>query len=155
MHRCSSRWKGGLAGPPERDHEGRYPCDKCERTFETFRALGVHGRDCDGGAWRCAWCACKAHETSGKSPGPDGPRTLCSACASRYRAGHAGPPKVNESGRFACDKCDKTFDSMASLGGHKRFCDGGAWRCAWCDCSANESSGKGPGPEGGKMLCST
>ena len=122
MHRCSSRWKGGLAGPPERDHEGRYPCDKCERTFETFRALGVHGRDCDGGAWRCAWCACDAQHAQGRNPGPDGPRTLCSVCASRYRSGATGPPATTADGSFFCERCDRLFESLAALSTHKRHC---------------------------------
>ena len=66
---CSARWRSGHTGPPPTDTDGRYPCERCERTFETFRALGVHSRDCDGGAWRCNWCECQAHETSGKNPG--------------------------------------------------------------------------------------
>ena len=151
---CSARWRGGHTGPPETDADGRYPCEKCERTFEEFRALSVHARNCDGGAWRCNWCACKAEETSGKSPGPDGPRTLCGACASRYRAGHTGPPPKNEEGKYLCEKCERAFDNISSLGGHSRFCDGGNWRCGWCKLKRDECSGKGPGPEGAQTLCS-
>ena len=122
---CSARWKSDPArAPPQTDEHGRYPCDRCERTFESFRALGIHGRDCDGGSWRCSWCQCKAEDTSGKSPGPDGPRTLCSTCGSRHRAGHSGPRARDELGRFACEKCGRSFDSVASLGGHTRHCDG-------------------------------
>ena len=150
---CSSRWRAGHTGPPEKDIHGRYPCDKCERTFETFSALGVHARNCDGGKWRCNWCNCTSDQTSGKSPGPDGPRTLCGACASRYRAGATGPPQRNEDGKYPCEKCGRLFDNTASLGGHGRFCDGGNWRCAWCDCKRDECSGKGPGPGGPKTLC--
>ena len=88
---CSSRFRHGHSSLPPTDASGRYHCERCERTFESFRALGVHTRDCDGGSWRCSWCACKADETNGKGPGPDGPRTLCSACAQRYRSGAARP----------------------------------------------------------------
>ena len=151
---CSARWRAGHKGPPQTDASGRYPCEHCQRTFESFRALGGHMRDCDGGYWRCNWCQCKAHETSGKSPGPDGPRTLCGACASRYRAGHTGPPARDESGRYICEKCSRAFDNISSLGGHQRFCDGGAWRCGWCKVGRDECSGKGPGPDGGGTLCS-
>ena len=152
---CSSRWKSGHTGPPERNEDGRYPCDKCERTFETFAALGVHSRNCDGGNWRCNWCKCSAQETSGKSPGPDGPRTLCGACASRYRAGATGPPVKDADGKYPCERCGRQFDTIPSLGGHNRFCDGGNWRCGWCDCKRDECSGKGPGPKGPQTLCST
>ena len=151
---CSQRWKSGHSGPPEKDAAGRYPCPRCERTFESYRALGVHSRDCDGGAWRCSWCSCRAEETQGKSPGPDGPRTLCGACASRYRAGHTGPPPRNEEGKYKCKTCGRAFENVSSLGGHVRFCDGGAWRCGWCQCKREETSGKGPGPAGGGTLCS-
>jgi hypothetical protein len=77
-----------------------------------------------------------------------GSRTLCSACGSRFKNGHTGPPVQDQDGKFICQMCEKRFDSMISLGGHRRFCDGGAWRCAWCKCSNDESGGKSPGPEG-------
>ena len=151
---CSARWRSGHAEPTPADANGRYPCDKCERTFETFRALGIHSRNCDGGNWRCNWCACTAVETSGKSPGPDGPRTLCSNCASRYRNGAKGPPVKNADGKYECEKCLRAFDNFSSIGGHLRFCDGGNWRCKWCACKRDECTGKGPGPDGGSSLCS-
>lgn len=151
---CSARWRSGHTGPPPTDADGRYPCEGCGRTFEEYRALSVHHRNCDGGTWRCNWCNCKAEETSGKSPGPDGPRTLCGACASRYRAGHTGPPPKNAEGKYLCEKCDRAFDNISSLGGHSRFCDGGNWRCGWCKSKRDECSGKGPGPEGVQTLCS-
>ena len=36
--------------------------------------------------------------------------------------------------------------------GHGR-CDGGKWRCDWCQCKADETTGKGPGPAGASTLC--
>ena len=137
-----------------RQADGKYPCERCDSKFESFRALGahatppthasqspphprhthprhapthatpptlshlpagchlelthpacspppckhpgIHSRNCDGGLWRCTWCNCKADETSGKAPGPDGPRTLCGNCGGRYRSGavraHRLPP---------------------------------------------------------------
>ena len=53
-------------GPPEKDADGRYPCDKCDSTFESFRALGIHSRTCDGGNWSCQWC-----ETKDKAAGKE------------------------------------------------------------------------------------
>ena len=151
---CSSRFRAGHVALPPTDASGRYPCERCERTFESFRALGMHSRDCDGGQWRCEWCECKADETSGKAPGPHGGGTLCSACGARHRAGHSGPPPKNDQGLYVCDKCGKGFELIMGLGSHRRFCDGGQWRCQWCECKADEASGKGPGPSGGGTLCS-
>ena len=42
---------------------------------------------------------------------------------------------------------------IRGLGSHRRFCDGGVWRCRWCMCKAEECSGKGPGPDGASTLC--
>jgi len=90
----------------------------------------------------------------GKNPGPDGPSTLCGGCGGRYRSGATGPLKQNtESGKFMCEACGREFDTAASVGGHMRFCDGGHWRCAWCECKADECSGKNPGPDGAATLC--
>jgi hypothetical protein len=52
-----------------------------------------------------------------------GPKTLCSACGSRYRNGHTAPPQKDENGHYICDDCGKTFDTISGLGGHKRFCE--------------------------------
>lgn len=98
----------------------RYVCE-CLRTFETIAAMGVHRRHCDGGKWLCSWCGCSHSETSGKGAGPDGPRTLCAACASRYRAGHREPPQRDSSGKFLCG-CGRAFESMSGLGSHRRHC---------------------------------
>jgi hypothetical protein len=98
----------------------RYVCE-CSRTFDTIAAMGVHRRHCDGGKWLCSWCGCSHNETSGRGAGPDGPRTLCAACASRYRAGHREPPQRDASGKFLCG-CGRTFESMSGLGSHRRHC---------------------------------
>ena len=45
--------------------------------------------------------------------------------------------------RFPCDVCGRDdFETQASLSGHRRFCDGGKWRCAWCKCKSSECSGE-------------
>ena len=151
---CSSRFRNGHTGPTLPNEEGKYVCDLCARQFETIGALGGHRRFCDSGNWRCKWCECKADECSGKGPGPEGPKTLCSACSSRFRNGHTGPTLPNEEGKYVCDLCARQFETIGALGGHRRFCDSGNWRCKWCECKADECSGKGPGPEGPKTLCS-
>jgi hypothetical protein len=53
-----------------------YTCDGCLRNdFETHGSLSGHRRFCDGGKWRCAWCACKSTEASGEvAPTPLGAR---------------------------------------------------------------------------------
>ena len=128
-------------------------CDKCGKTFDNIPGLGVHRRFCDGGQWRCQWCECKADETSGKGPGPDGSGTLCSLCSSRFRAGHVALPPTDANGRYPCERCERTFESFRALGIHSRDCDGGQWRCEWCECKAHETSGKSPGPNGSGTLC--
>jgi len=145
---CGSRFRNGHAGPPLQDKDGRFVCDGCNKSFETIRGLGSHRRGCWGGQWKCQWCHVLEQASGGKCPGPAGPKTLCSACGSRFRNGHTSFPTKDADGRLNCPMCDKRFDSMISLGGHRRFCDGGAWRCAWCDCTHDESGGKSPGPGG-------
>ena len=152
---CSSRYRGGATGPPTKDVDGNYLCDICDRTFTDIRGLGSHRRFCDGGAWRCAWCMCSAEQTSGKGPGPDGASTLCANCAGRFRSGHTTAVLPNADGKYECELCDRIFETIAALGVHRRSCDGGAWRCAWCEVSADQAQGKSPGPDGAGTLCST
>eukprot|EP00301_Raphidiophrys_heterophryoidea_P023772 c7524_g1_i1.p1 GENE.c7524_g1_i1~~c7524_g1_i1.p1 ORF type:complete len:1227 (-),score=282.36 c7524_g1_i1:81-3761(-) len=151
---CSSRFRSGHTGPPSKDENGRFICPRCNNSFETIRGLGSHRRGCTGGLWKCDWCSIDEASCGGRCPGPSGPRTLCSACGSRFRAGHTGPPTRTEDGHFLCEDCGRKFESIIALGGHRRFCDGGKWRCEWCDCGADEASGKSPGPNGPKTLCS-
>ena len=152
---CGSRYRAGHTSMPERDEQGRYLCPNCQRAFGTIGALGGHRRFCDKGDWACAWCTSTYRQCAGKvGPGPTGPQTLCSACSARFRSGHTGPPEQNEEGKFVCPECQRGFESIGALGGHRRFCDAGVWRCEWCEVRAEECSGKGPGPEGPKTLCS-
>lgn len=150
---CGSRYRAGHSGPVLPNERGKYECEACGRELDSIGALGGHRRFCDGGAWRCDWCKCTAAQCSGKNPGPRGPATLCGACGSRYRAGHTGPPRTTLDGKFVCETCGKLLDSIGALGGHRRFCDGGQWRCAWCKCTAAQCSGKNPGPDGPATLC--
>jgi hypothetical protein len=150
---CSCRFRGGQTGPPQRNDDGKYVCEKCGRLFDTIPGLGSHSRRCDGGAWRCGWCACSIDETSGKGPGPEGNSSLCSTCSSRFRAGHPGPPPTDANGRYPCENCERTFETFRALGVHGRDCDGGNWRCEWCDVKSTECSGKSPGPNGPRTLC--
>jgi len=64
-------------------------CERCERTFETFAARGIHMRRCDGGAWRCGWCESKYEAKSGKGPGPEGPGTRLLGLLGDLRGGEA------------------------------------------------------------------
>ena len=150
---CSSRHRSGHTGPPKRDAEGNFLCEACGAKFETIRGLGSHRRGCTGGTWRCHWCKAEETETTGKAPGPDGAKTLCSTCGSRFRAGHTKAIEKNHEGKYECDRCSKGFDSVVALGGHKRFCDGGTWNCNWCNANSLEASSKSPGPDGAKTLC--
>ena len=133
---------------------GGFPCPNCERVFDSKTSLSGHARYCTGGNWECEWCACKETETPSKSTGPNGPKTLCNACGSRFRAGHMSMPQKNEAGKYLCPDCGRPFATIGALGGHRRFCDSGNWRCKWCECKGDQCSGKGPGPEGPKTLCS-
>jgi hypothetical protein len=142
---CNQRWRHGADGMPEQNDKGEFLCATCGRGFPTMNALGPHRRFCDGGAWRCAWCECNAEETTGKGPGPDGGKMLCSTCSARWRSGHTGPPPTDTDGRYPCERCERSFETFRALGVHSRDCDGGAWRCKWCECQAHETSGKNPG----------
>ena len=150
---CSARFRGGATGPPTKNEDGKFVCETCDRTFETISGLGSHRARCDGGVWRCEWCSCKYEASNGKGPGPNGAKTLCSACSGRFRGGATGPPTKNEDGKFVCETCDRTFETISALGSHRHRCDGGKWRCDWCQCKADETTGKGPGPAGASTLC--
>ena len=52
-----------------------------------------------------------------------------------------------------CGSCERTFETISALSSHKRRCDGGRWRCGWCECKAEACTGKGPGPHGASTLC--
>ena len=152
---CGSRYRSGATAPPKKNNEGKYACEKCGRLFENIASLSGHKRFCDGGTWRCQWCTCKRDETSGKGPGPEGAQTLCSQCSARWRSGKSGPPETDANGRYTCLRCERTFESYRALGVHGRDCDGGIWRCSWCDCRAEDTTGKTPGPDGPGTLCGT
>ncbi|KAJ8603590.1 hypothetical protein CTAYLR_004836 [Chrysophaeum taylorii] len=152
---CGSRYRAGHTGPPRTTRDGKFVCETCGKLLDSIGALGGHRRFCDGGQWRCAWCRCSAAQCSGKNPGPDGPATLCGACGSRYRAGHSGPPRQDKAGKYVCEACGKALESIVALGGHRRFCDGGQWRCEWCGCKADATSSKMSGPSGPATLCGT
>ena len=132
--------------------DGQLMCTKCEKNYSSEAGLRGHlTKGCDHGKWRCQWCG--SGKSAGKSPGPDGPKTLCSSCSSRFRSGHEGPPQRNSDGLYVCDSCSATFETNRGLGSHRRGCTGGNWKCAWCACSETETHGKSPGPGGRKTLC--
>ena len=116
---CAQRYRHGAEGMPQQNEKGEWVCSLCHRAFPSMSAIGSHRRFCDGGAWRCQWCQCRHTPSTGKGPGPDGPMTLCAACSGRFRAGHTGPPQRNEEGRYMCDRCDRTFDTIPGLGSHR------------------------------------
>jgi len=120
---CSARFKKhGTSSAPTTNAEGKFVCGSCTRQFDTVGALGGHKRFCDKGSWKCGWCECRVDQCAGKGPGPEGPKTLCSACSARFRAGHTAAPLRDEQGNFLCDSCQRAFVSMGALGGHRRFC---------------------------------
>jgi hypothetical protein len=151
---CSARYRSGHNSLPSTNDKGEYACDFCGRGFPSINSLGGHRRFCDGGTWRCAWCQCSGQECGNKSTGPDGSGTLCTSCSQRWKSGHSGPPPKDETGRFVCDNCGRAFENISGLGSHRSRCDGGVWRCEWCNADFASSSGKGPGPNGSKTLCS-
>lgn len=130
---CSQRYKAGYKTAPVCNAAQMYACEACQHVFENIRGLTAHQRTCSGGTWQCRWCTSKESETKGKGPGPDGPSTLCSVCASRYRSGYKQPPKRDAQGNFVCERCQSKFASVRGLGSHVRGCSGGNWRCEWCD----------------------
>jgi hypothetical protein len=100
------------------DPQGLWPCSSCSALYASRTDLYGHLRFCPAlDAWRCDWCGCGAHHTPHKSSGPAGPKTLCSACSARFRAGHSGPPQQNDAGQYVCEQCDRPFATVAALGG--------------------------------------
>lgn len=106
--------------------DGAWRCKMCEAAYDTRIGLFAHTRFCAGraAAWRCEWCNCSELETNHKATGPNGIKTLCSACGQRYRHGAEGMPRQNEKGEWICSMCERGFPTMGALGGHRRFCDG-------------------------------
>jgi len=152
---CSARYRAGHDAPPPRNEDDEWVCERCERTFVSFQALGCHGRHCVGislSEWQCAWCDCGIEEAQGRSTGPDGPNSLCTACSHRYKAGHSSPLPRDADGNWVCDQCDRKFDTTTGLNIHRLHCDGGVWRCGWCE--KKNDGAKGPGPDGPGTLCS-
>lgn len=139
---CSARYRSGHNSLPSTNDKGEYACDFCGRGFPSINSLGGHRRFCDGGTWRCAWCQCSGQECGNKSTGPDGSGTLCTSCSQRWKSGHSGPPPKDETGRFVCDNCGRAFENISGLGSHRSRCDGGVWRCEWCNADYAASSGK-------------
>ncbi|KAH8098695.1 hypothetical protein JL720_1655 [Aureococcus anophagefferens] len=132
---CGGRYRSGADGPALKD-----------------AATGNgHRRFCDAGSWRCDWCECTALEAGGKNPGPRGAATLCGPCGGRYRGGATGPPTKTADGKYLCDHCGRSHDTLGSLASHARRCDGGHWRCDWC--KITDVKGKNPGPRGPATLC--
>ena len=85
--------------------DGLWHCDLCEAYYETRTGLFGHARFCEGrNAWKCEWCKCGANETHHKCQGPNGAKTLCSACGQRYRSGHNGMPEQNDKGEWVCER---------------------------------------------------
>ena len=152
---CGSRFRGGAKGPVQQNEAGKFICDKgCGRLFDSMAGISSHRRNCSGGKWKCGWCGCKEADTSGRSPGPRGPATLCCACGSRFRGGHTKMVDLVD-GKYQCEKCQKLFETLLGLGSHKRTCDGGKWECEWCQISSTKAHAKSPGPNGPCTLCST
>lgn len=153
---CGAKFAAG-AGPPTMDlATGKFPCRVagCSSEFDTAAALSSHRRHCDGGTWTCDWCACPVEKAGRKNPGPNGPATLCGPCGGRFRSGATGPPTRDADGGFVCDACGRVHETLGGLAAHARGCDGGAWRCGWCDASlAQVGHRRNPGPDGPATLC--
>ncbi|EGB05573.1 hypothetical protein AURANDRAFT_66332 [Aureococcus anophagefferens] len=149
---CGGRYRSGADGPALKDAAtGKYRCAHCPALFDSIGALSGHRRFCDAGSWRCDWCECTALEAGGKNPGPRGAATLCGPCGGRYRGGATGPPTKTADGKYLCDHCGRSHDTLGSLASHARRCDGGHWRCDWC--KITDVKGKNPGPRGPATLC--
>ena len=146
---CGGRFRGGAKSAPRVPDTGKFKCDGAV-LCRFIGALSGHRRFCDGGSWRSDRCCCTISEAGNrKNPGPKGPATLCGPCGGRYRGGATGPPTRNEAGGFVCDSCGRVHETLGGLAAHKRSCDGGNWRCGWCDASLSEVGGRrNPGPDG-------
>ena len=128
--RGSSRAEVALDLEARPSADGAWRCTTCDAAYESRTGLFAHTRFCVGrvASWSCEWCSCSEIETAHKATGPNGVKTLCSACGQRYRHGAHGMPTQNDKGEWVCSSCDRAFPSMGALGGHRRFCDGGTRR---------------------------
>ena len=113
-------------------------------------------------SWKCAWCP----QTEGKKQrGPDGPRTLCKTCNTRWKQyGETGPRSADwKCGWGGADdsmtprrrKGPKGPGTLCESCGSS-FCRGATgppaedWCCDWCQ----ETTGRRrPGPKGPATLC--
>ncbi len=116
--------------------------------------------------WQCNWC--QSSKTRKRQRGPDGPKTLCEKCNSRWRKGGETGPR---SADWKCDWCgaddSQTPRRYKGPKGPGTLCEPcgkrrtqGAtgppaknWRCDWCGTS--EMRQRRPGPNGPKTLCDT
>ena len=152
--RARGRYRQGATGPPSATPRGNFLCDSCDAKFPTNSALSGHRRFCDGGKWSCDWCGCKRLETSGRAPGPKGPRRSVRPAAADSRRRQVGTLKMPGDGQVQVRRRGSLFDSIGALSGHRRFCDGGSWRCDWCSCTISEGGQpEEPGPKGPATLC--
>lgn len=110
--------------------DGVWRCATCQAGYTERVGLFAHARFCVGRAesWSCDWCGCNESATNHKASGPNGQKTLCSACGQRYRHGATEMPLQNDKGEWVCNACQRAFPTMSALGGHRRFCDGGCAR---------------------------
>jgi hypothetical protein len=84
----------------------------------------------------CAQCACTCMPRLASPPGPMTRRTTLAHCRRHSRR----PCKPCVAPQYPCDKCGRQFDNIASLGGHGRFCDGGAPLAAARRCNTPPAS---------------
>jgi len=157
--KCNSRFRTEQTGPALQlpaNADGKYECDRCDRTFASAGAVQTHRRSCAGRDWACGWCKATQSDATGKGRGPDGPATLCLKCSSRFGKGHTGPaPQLptNADGKYECDRCDRTFANASAVQTHCRSCAGRDWACGWCKATQSETTGKRRGPDGPATLC--
>jgi hypothetical protein len=73
-----------------------------------------------GRTWECEWCSRSEEElpsTIGKSTGPNGPDTLCTACSVHFKKGATvspHPPR-NANGTWSCEKCGSSFEALPGI----------------------------------------
>ena len=160
---CGLRHRRGANGPALslRPPTEGWRCEKCDCTFKQTRrrrtgpsgpatlcdSCGMrHYKGARGSAaaaargsappppppptngWQCEWCQCTFEQTVHRVKGPSGPATLCESCGLRHSRGDNG--------------------TALPLGPPTE-----GWRCEWCDCTLEQTSGRFKGPSGPATLC--
>ena len=115
-----SRYKGELVRHVKVKHEGfSFPCDQCEyQATQQTNLLRHIERVHEDVRHSCHFCPYVGNRW---------------ALVTHVKSRHMPMKSKHKRGKFACNQCDKSYKSEASLGLHIQYCKGGKFACNQCD----------------------